>query len=72
MLFRSRLDVDEVAGLDLPAGSMGPKVDACARFTRATGRSSALGALDDAAAILRGEAGTTLDHCSSHREGTTP
>ncbi len=67
-----RLGLDDVAGLDLPEGSMGPKVGACARFTRATGRSSAIGALADAGAILRGEAGTTLVPSSAHREGTTP
>jgi carbamate kinase len=54
------ISVDELADLHLPEGSMGPKVEACARFTTATGRPSAIGALTDAAAILRGEAGTTI------------
>jgi carbamate kinase len=67
-----RLTVDELADLHLPAGSMGPKVESCARFTRATGRPSAVGALPDAAAVLRGEAGTTVTPVlaySSHRHG---
>jgi len=55
-----RLALDEVAGLSLPAGSMGPKVAACVRFTAASGRPSAIGALSDAVAILAGDAGTTI------------
>lgn len=55
-----RIAVDQLADLHLPDGSMGPKVAACARFTSATGRPSAIGALTDAAAVLRGEAGTTI------------
>ncbi len=39
---------------------MGPKVDACARFTAATGRPSAIGALTDAMAVARGNAGTAF------------
>jgi carbamate kinase len=54
------LDLAELAGLGLPAGSMGPKIDACGVFTAATGNPSAIGAVEDAAAILRGEAGTTV------------
>lgn len=54
------LDLDQIAEFDLPAGSMGPKLEACARFTAATGRPSAVGALADAAAVLAGTAGTTI------------
>jgi carbamate kinase len=43
-----------------PAGSMGPKVDAACQFVRSTGKCAAIGALKDLAAILRGEAGTTI------------
>ena len=43
-----------------PAGSMGPKVDAVCRFVELTGGMAAIGSLDDAAAILRGEAGTVI------------
>jgi carbamate kinase len=39
---------------------MGPKVDAACRFVEATGRLAAIGRLDDAAALLVGEAGTTV------------
>ena len=46
--------------LDAPAGSMGPKVNAVCRFVELTGGMAAVGRLDDAAAILRGEAGTIV------------
>lgn len=46
--------------LDLPAGSMGPKVEAVCRFVEAGGRLAAIGALGDAASILTGGAGTIL------------
>ena len=39
---------------------MGPKVEACRRFTEATGKTSAIGALDEVTAILAGEAGTAI------------
>jgi carbamate kinase len=55
-----QLDLDDVAALKLPAGSMGPKVDACAEFVSATGRTAAIGALTDASAVLAGTAGTTV------------
>jgi carbamate kinase len=41
-------------------GSMGPKVEAACDFAEATGGVAGIGALADAAAILRGEAGTTI------------
>ena len=57
-----RLSVEEAfEGLDAgtwPAGSMGPKVRACADFVRGGGRFAAIGALDDAAAVVWGRAGT--------------
>jgi carbamate kinase len=43
-----------------PAGSMGPKVAAACHFAETTGKAAAIGALKDLAAILRGEAGTTI------------
>ncbi len=55
-----RLDLRDLGDLHLPAGSMGPKVQACDGFTAATGRPSAIGALTDAAAVLAGTAGTTV------------
>lgn len=53
-------DADTIAGLDLPDGSMGPKVEACVWFARASGHPAAIGALTDAAAVLAGRAGTTI------------
>jgi carbamate kinase len=41
-------------------GSMGPKIEAAHRFAVQPGRTAAIGALGDAARILRGEAGTTV------------
>ncbi|HSH42109.1 MAG TPA: carbamate kinase [Arenicellales bacterium] len=51
---------DELAALDLEAGSMGPKVEAACGFARDTGGLAGIGALGDAAAILAGEAGTRI------------
>jgi carbamate kinase len=50
-----------LAALTFAVGSMGPKVEAAVGFTEATGCPSAIGRLEDAAAILRGEAGTRID-----------
>ena len=46
---------------NFPAGSMGPKVAAACRFAEATGKRAAIGTLGALAAIVRGEAGTTVD-----------
>lgn len=43
-----------------PAGSMGPKVDAVCRFVELTGGMGAIGALEDAQAILDGAVGTVV------------
>jgi len=53
-----RTTTDELRTLDLPAGSMRPKVEAVCEFAERTGRFAAIGALADAESILRGEAGT--------------
>jgi carbamate kinase len=45
---------------DFASGSMGPKVEAVCRFVELTGDLAAIGALDDAAAILHGKAGTIV------------
>jgi carbamate kinase len=47
-------------GLTLPAGSMGPKVEAACRFVEHTGGLAGIGRLEDAAAILGGAAGTLV------------
>jgi carbamate kinase len=46
--------------LELPAGSMGPKVDAVCRFVERTGATAVIGALAEAPAVLRGEQGTVV------------
>jgi carbamate kinase len=43
-----------------PAGSMGPTVEAVCRFVELTGDMAAIGRLEDAMAIVRGEAGTVV------------
>jgi carbamate kinase len=50
----------ELRARQFAAGSMGPKVEAACRFVEATGRMAAIGRLDAAEALLRGEAGTTV------------
>jgi carbamate kinase len=59
-----RLSVPEARELleegEFGAGSMGPKVQAAAGFVEGTGARAAIGDLDDAVAVLQGEAGTTI------------
>ena len=50
----------ELRARSFPAGSMGPKVEAACRFAEATGRTAAIGRLEAATALLRGEAGTIV------------
>ena len=47
-------------------GSMGPKIEAACRFAEATRGLAGIGALADAAAILRGERGTTIADVAPH------
>jgi carbamate kinase len=51
----------ELRSLHLPAGSMGPKVEAACRFVEATGRPAMIGRLGDAAALLAGTTGTIVE-----------
>ncbi|RUX22449.1 carbamate kinase [Mesorhizobium sp. M2A.F.Ca.ET.042.01.1.1] len=51
----------EISGRNFPAGSMGPKVGAAIEFAEATGKPAAIGKLEDALAIVRGERGTWLE-----------
>lgn len=46
--------------LTFAPGTMGPKVEAACRFVEATGGTAAIGALEDAEALLRGTAGTQV------------
>ncbi len=60
------------AGLEAkawPAGSMGPKIRACAEFVRSGGRFAAIGRLEDAASLAWGRAGTRF---GSGRLGLPP
>jgi carbamate kinase len=49
-----------LAAGEFPDGSMGPKVEACIDFVAAGGERAAIASLGDAAAALRGEAGTAI------------
>ncbi len=53
-----RLEPDDAVGAwpgyQFAAGSMGPKVEAAARFTANTGRRAAIGSLEDIAGIVAG------------------
>lgn len=49
-----------VRGGDLPAGSMGPKVEAAVEFVASGGKRAVIAALDDAPDALRGRAGTVI------------
>lgn len=51
---------EELEQLDLPDGSMGPKVRAAIEFVRGGGRMAAIGALEEAQEILEGSAGTRV------------
>ncbi len=55
-----RLTPDELRALALPAGSMAPKAEACARFVEESGREAAIGSLTDARAVVEGRAGTRI------------
>ena len=50
----------ELRGMPFANGSMGPKVAAACRFVERTGGTSAIGALEDAARIVAGDAGTIV------------
>ncbi len=52
--------VAELRAQTFAAGSMGPKVEAAARFVEATGKRAAIGALQDIEAIVAGTAGTNV------------
>jgi carbamate kinase len=56
----SQVTPEELAGHAFAAGSMGPKVEAAARFASNTGRRSAIGSLADIAGIVAGSAGTNV------------
>ena len=51
---------DELEALSLPAGSMGPKVEAAVEFVRATGNEAVIGSLADIKDVVHGDAGTRV------------
>jgi len=55
-----RVTPEELRGIQFPAGSMGPKVEAAARFVEATGGRAAIGGLGDIEQIVNGTAGTQV------------
>ena len=61
-----RVSPDGLAGHTFASGSMGPKVEAACRFVRANAGFAAIGALVDAGAMLRGEAGTIVSQTAEH------
>jgi carbamate kinase len=50
----------QLRSIDAAEGSMGPKIEAVCQFVERGGSLAAIGALEDAPALLRGEAGTVL------------
>jgi carbamate kinase len=51
---------EELAGHQFAAGSMGPKVEAAARYVAKTGNRAAIGSLGDITGIVAGTAGTNV------------
>jgi carbamate kinase len=55
-----RVTPEDLRSQSFASGSMGPKVEAAARFVERTGKRAAIGALEEIAAIVRGEGGTQV------------
>ena len=55
-----RASPDALEKLNFASGSMGPKVEAACEFARTMGRMVAIGAMEDAATLLSGDAGTII------------
>jgi len=56
----ARATTQELRSYAFAAGSMGPKVEAVCWFAERTGRFAAIGAMEQAPAILTGRAGTRV------------
>jgi carbamate kinase len=67
-----RVTPEELAGYQFAAGSMGPKVEAAARFAAKTGRRAAIGSLSDIAGIVAGQAGTSVVLQTANTEAARP
>jgi carbamate kinase len=62
-----------LAALKLPAGSMGPKVQAALQFVQSgDGRRAAIGRLEDAVALLQGRLGTQIVAADQATSTSTP
>lgn len=57
----ARIGAETLTRTRFAAGSMGPKVAAAVDFVAATGHPAAIGRLEDAVALLAGEAGTRIE-----------
>lgn len=55
-----KVTVEEVVSMNLPAGSMGPKVSAACQFAAKTGNEAVIGSLADIDKIVAGDAGTRV------------
>jgi carbamate kinase len=55
-----RLTPAQVEAMNLPAGSMGPKVTAATEFAAATGKRAAIGSLDQIEGLVEGTADTSV------------
>jgi carbamate kinase len=55
-----RTSTSEVISLDLPAGSMGPKVEAAVSFVEKTGKRAAIGTLAELRGLVTGDMGTQV------------
>ena len=61
-----------IGRFDFATGSMGPKVEAARDFAERTGKTAAIGALEDVPAILAGEAGTLVSNGVATLEWAAP
>ena len=60
-----RTDSASLRLVEASPGSMGPKIEAVCQFVEAGGSLAAIGSLEDAAALVRGEAGTVVHRAAS-------
>ncbi|WP_067781185.1 carbamate kinase [Actinomyces vulturis] len=63
-----RATPQEVRDMGLPAGSMGPKVEAVCRFVEATGGAGAIGRLADSIDVIAGKTGTIVTRDGKYGE----
>jgi carbamate kinase len=56
----SDITPSELRAMSFPAGSMGPKIEAAARFVEATGNRAAIGSLANIEKLVDASAGTTV------------